>query len=210
MAGTANSIATMLTLLLLSACASGPGDIGARFLVGDARADNISAAPERVQRRFDLGLQAMQVSSWEDALPAMEELWDDYPQYSGPPLNAALIYQRTDRPEEAEQWFQRALDSNAGNLDARNAYAVFLREQGRYDDALNEYQVALEFGPDHALTHYNLGILYDLYLGEKAFALEHFSRYQELTAGESRQVDGWIADLQRQLAHSSTYDGSTS
>ncbi len=48
-------------------------------------------------------------------------------------------------------------------------------------------------------THLNLGILYDLYRGEKKAALQHFSRYQELQLSDDRVVAGWIADLERQL-----------
>ncbi|MFT7175684.1 MAG: hypothetical protein ACJAUG_001685 [Halioglobus sp.] len=49
------------------------------------------------------------------------------------------------------------------------------------------------------MTHRNLGILYDVYLGEKIKALRHFNRYQTLTGGADRKVKGWIVDLQRQL-----------
>jgi Tfp pilus assembly protein PilF len=172
--------------------------------------DTVAAAPERVQARFDAGLQDMNAQAWSDALREMEALWHDYPEYSGPALNAALIHQRQSRPDLAEQWFQRSLQANQANLDAHNAFAVFLREQGRYEEAREQYQAALAIAPEHADTHFNLGILYDLYLGEKASAVDHFSRYQELTAGESRQVAGWIADLQRQLAQSHSSEGGAS
>ena len=45
-------------------------------------------------------------------------------------------------------------------------------------------------------------ILYDLYLGKKNQALEHYHLYQALLAQPDRQVSGWIADVTRQLASS--------
>ncbi|PLW68061.1 tetratricopeptide repeat protein [Pseudohalioglobus lutimaris] len=210
MTGAMLRIALLAVPLLLTGCGLMPA--GAEFEgAGDhAATDNIAAAPAKVQTRFERGLQDMEQQLWDEALAAMETLWRDYPEYSGPALNAALIYQRKAMPEQSEQWFRRALESNPSNLDARNAFAVFLREQGRYVEAEEQYQAALVTAAEHAATHYNLAILYDLYLGEKASALDHFSRYQELTAGESRQVTGWIADLQRQLAQRPSNDGGAS
>lgn len=41
------------------------------------------------------------------------------------------------------------------------------------------YQAALEFDPNHAITHYNLGTAYDS-KGWREKAREHFSRAHEL------------------------------
>ena len=181
----------------LSACGQfgGSTDIAAETVPVDM-AYRIS--PE-AEARFSHGLRAMDAQNWPVALTAMDALWNEYPWLSGPPLNAALVHQHQGHSEEAETWFRRALQSNAGNIDARNAYAVFLRELGRFDEAEQQYLSALEIAGDDATTHFNLGILYDLYLGQKAQALEHYIRYQQIGDAD-RQVQGWVADLQRQLA----------
>ena len=210
MIGLSKRVALLAGLLSVSACGALPQGNAVVGMGESSAHDAVEAAPESVQARFDAGLQDMNAQAWSDALREMEALWHEHPQYSGPALNVALIHQRQSRPELAEQWFQRSLQSNQANLDAHNAFAVFLREQGRYDEAREQYQAALAIAPEHAATHFNLGILYDLYLGEKASAVDHFSRYQELTAGESREVAGWIADLQRQLAQSHPGEGGAS
>ena len=48
-------------------------------------------------------------------------------------------------------------------------------------------------------AYLNRGILYDLYLGEKSLALNDYELYQALSNDESRQLKGWIIDLQRQI-----------
>lgn len=187
-------------LLSLGACSALPpfpgsgGDGHAARVVGPAD------VPQDALERFYKALSIVDTERWEEALLSMQLLWEDYPQYAGPPLNAALIQQRQAQPAAARKWFLRALEANGESLDARNAYAVFLREQGDYEGAEEQYLAGLAISSEHAATHYNLGILYDLYTGKKSIALQHYEQYQALTGSEDRRVAGWIADLQRQLA----------
>jgi hypothetical protein len=52
--------------------------------------------------------------------------------------------------------------------------------------------------PGYAPAHLNLGVLYDLYLGEPQQALEQFENYIQL-AGENKQVAGWVAELRKRV-----------
>lgn len=154
--------------------------------------------PEDAQKRFERALYALEEQRWDVASEDMRELWSDYPELSGPALNSALIYSQQGEADEAELWFKRAVESNSGNAVAHNEYAIFLRQQGRFHESKKHYLLALELSGDYAEAHYNLGILYDLYLGDKGRALDHFKRYQQITGETDRQVAGWIVDLQRQ------------
>jgi len=82
-------------------------------------------------------------------------------------------------------------------VSALNREAVALREQGRFAAAEQTYLAALSEAPDAPAIHYNIGILYDLYLGIPGKALYHYERYRELSGDGDRRVAGWIADLQR-------------
>ncbi len=77
-----------------------------------------------------------------------------------------------------------------------NIEGIAQREQGNFEDSEEAYLAALSVAEDHALTHRNIGILYDLYLGQPHRALHHYGRYQTLTEGSDRAVTGWIADLE--------------
>ena len=101
--------------------------------------------------------------------------------------------------ESAERWFQQRIAKDNYNLVAYNQYAIFLRDQGRFVDAERIYLDAIVVFEPSAITHRNLGILYDLYMGRQANAVIHFKRYQALTESQDRAVEGWIADLERQL-----------
>lgn len=179
--------------LLLGACAGSPTEPVASAGKEEYR------APPAAQSRFVEALALMDDQAWAEAATAMTSIYSDYPFLSGPALNAALIYSQQGDDALADEWYQRALLANPASVDAHSQYAVFLRTQGSYDLAEQHYLAALETDPDSAVTHYNLGILYDLYLGRKAEALGHFARYQALNPETDRRVAGWVADLERQV-----------
>lgn len=168
-----------------------------------------SGKPLRVERaavssdamaRFNFSKSAMAQSSWKVAEEGLLTLVEDYPELSGPSLNLALVYRHLDDNRQAEHWFKQSITRNGDNLLAYNQYGIFLREQGRFEQAEEIYQQALSVSDVDANTHLNIGILYDLYRGEKKAALQHFNHYQELQHSEDRVVAGWIADLKRQLS----------
>jgi tetratricopeptide (TPR) repeat protein len=84
-----------------------------------------------------------------------------------------------------------------------NTAAIELRKSGQFQRAERAYLDALQVDADHAPTHRNLGILYDLYLAQPDKALAHYARYQALLGNDDRTVLGWISDLQqRNTQHS--------
>lgn len=151
------------------------------------------------RQRFAAATAAMAAEDWDTARIDLEWLVENYPKLSGPYLNLALLHVAEGEPEQAETQFQAAIEANENNLVAYNQYAIFLREQGRFDAAETIYLEALAVWSNHAETHRNLGVLYDLYRGEHDKALQHYYRYQELTGNTDRTVAGWIVLLERQF-----------
>jgi tetratricopeptide (TPR) repeat protein len=84
---------------------------------------------------------------------------------------------------------------------ALNQLGLLLRKNGKFLEAEATYLKAVTVSPDYALAHYNLGILYELYLQRLESALQHFEAYQALV-GEDKQVEKWISDLKRRVAAS--------
>ena len=152
------------------------------------------------RQRFDAATVAMAAEDWETAWLDLEWLVENHPELSGPYLNLALLHSARDNNDEAEASFKKAIEVNPSNLSAYNQYAIFLREQGRFDESEQVYLSALEVWEDHAETHLNLGVLYDLYRGEQEKALQHYRSYQDLTGNEDRKVAGWIIVLERQFS----------
>lgn len=89
------------------------------------------------------------------------------------------------------------------NKEKRDMYynmAVVYAREGRYEDAEKEYLHALRIDPTDPDVHYNLGILYDEKLHNKAKAALHYRTYLKLnpSAGDADTVKGWLT--QNELA----------
>ncbi len=200
--------------LLLGACSTQPSAVGsAPQVMADGGADaparhapdnpylkGRDPVPAEAQRQFEQARVLVEAGDWQGALLQLQALSQAYPRLSGPSLNLALVYQQMGDPEQAQRWFQQSITNNPGNIAAYNEYGIFLRKQGRFNEAETVYLQALQEWEASAQTHLDIGILYDLYLGESGKALQHYQRYQSLTAGQDHVVAGWITDLQRQNA----------
>jgi Tfp pilus assembly protein PilF len=152
--------------------------------------------PAEAQRLFARAQELIASEDWHGAALELQALAESYPQLSGVCLDLALVYRQLGDMEQAQLWFKRSIASNARNIDAYNEYGIFLREQGQFAEAEAIYLMALEQWDASSTTHRNIGILYDLYLGEPQKALQHYRRYQVLNEEADPEVAAWIVDLQ--------------
>lgn len=201
----------MLVQLLLTGCAGQQATIATT--PGAATAEHARASeqhdmanpylqarptvPAEVQRRFAQAQALIDQQEWQAALVELRALAEAHPTLSGAALDLALLYWQLGDAEQAGRWFERSIANNASNIDAYNEYGIFLRAQGQFAHAEAIYLLALEQWEASANTHRNIGILYDLYVGEPRKALQHYQRYQVLTGATDPEVAGWIADLER-------------
>ncbi|MFZ2990680.1 tetratricopeptide repeat protein, partial [Ideonella sp.] len=88
-----------------------------------------------------------------------------------------------------------ALSAEPANAALHNRRGVLLRGLGRFGDARAAYEQALTLKPDYADAALNLGVLLDLYQGDKAGALTQFERYLALTPGGDAAVSKWVLEL---------------
>lgn len=80
--------------------------------------------------------------------------------------------------------------------DAKAAYDLAFRkyQKGYYNEAVAMYKRALEVDPNLSKAHFDLGLIYDDYLPDKAKAIYHYSMYLKLEpdAGKASMVREWI------------------
>ncbi len=156
----------------------------------------VSSSTENI---FQQSVLAMQQKNWNVAESKLIHLVEHNPGLSGPLLNLGLVYRATDRLPLAVKTIQTAIDANPKNLDAYNQLAIIKREQGLFIEAESLYLQALRIWPQHATSHRNLGILYELYMGKFERALYHYEKCQLLMPEADKQLAGWIFDLKRRL-----------
>ncbi|MBU3004754.1 tetratricopeptide repeat protein [Paraglaciecola arctica] len=164
--------------------------------------DNIDA---RVLTQFQAAVALKQQGHFIQAQQQLIALSEQHPNYSGIWLQLALISGELNKDNvegklgAMSSYLNKATTANPLNYQAHNELALVLRQQGQFNEALRHYELALKSWPAFSTAYFNRGILYDLYLGEKTLALADFEVYQALTKDESRQLQGWIIDLQRQI-----------
>ena len=154
---------------------------------------------DQVQVSFYDAVAAMQQKNWDQAEIALKQLAEKNPKLSGVYLNLGIVYRNKGDTEKAAAEFNRAITANPKNLDAYNQLAVLKREAGDFAAAESLYQKSLAVWPFYPEGHKNIAILYDLYLSKPELALPHYQAYQQLLAAPDKQVDSWIAELQRRL-----------
>jgi tetratricopeptide (TPR) repeat protein len=71
------------------------------------------------------------------------------------------------------------------------------RELGDFSGAETSYLAAMACAPQDADIPYNLGILYDLYIGDLEKALAQYQRSRTLRGQDDAMLAIWIPDLQR-------------
>lgn len=154
---------------------------------------------EQVEVNFHDAVASMQQKNWDHAEAVLKQLAEKNPKLSGVYLNLGIVYRNKGDTEKAAAEFNRAISANLKNVDAYNQLAVLKREAGDFNAAEVLYQKALGVWPYYPEGHKNIAILYDLYLGKPEQALPHYQAYQQLLSSPDKQVDSWVADLQRRL-----------
>lgn len=160
---------------------------------------NLQKYSEQVEVNFQDAVNAIQQKNWTRAESVLLSLAEKNPQLSGVQLNLGIVYKAKGDKEKAEAAFNRAIAVNSKNVEAYNHLAVLKREAGDFAAAESLYQKALAIWPFYPEGHKNIAILYDLYLGQPEQALPHYLAYQQLLPAPDKQLDSWIAELQRRL-----------
>ncbi|MBX2808995.1 MAG: tetratricopeptide repeat protein [Cellvibrionaceae bacterium] len=191
-------IACVVFALLLSAC----GAVQEKNTAGD-RLQRVTV-PASAQQAYRQVLDIIDAQQWDKAEVLLQQMLLDYPQLLSLRASLGWVYWQANNIEAAITTLTPLLDNPAlYKPDAFNTLAIIYREQGDFQQAAKHYQQAIAIWPNDPLLHQNLGILYDLYLGELDKALRHYRQAQGLQVKKNKkknkQLNGWIKDLERRL-----------
>lgn len=110
------------------------------------------------------GLDALATGDLEKASAAFSEVLKRDPSASQALLGMSELRLRQERPAEAANFLQRAIESDPDNPDVHVSAGRLHLSQGRYDEAEAAYLRAIETDHKSVLAHMGLG---DLYLGAR-------------------------------------------
>jgi len=147
--------------------------------------------------------QALALKSSEQLDAAKQillSLLNQHPGFSGIELQLGDIAMAQQDESTAMVHYQAAVSANQHNYYAHNRLGALQRKLGKFSDAEQSYQAAISAWPGFSAAYLNLAILQDLYLNQKASALENYQTYQLLNPEGNRRVKSWIRDIDSQIA----------
>jgi Tfp pilus assembly protein PilF len=147
---------------------------------------------------FERAVAMMNDGKNDAAIELLTRVIDRSPGVTAPYINIAMAYLRTGKLELAGQHFKTALALVPGHPAASNEYGLLLRKAGRFKEAREIYEKAIDGFPDYLPARRNLGILCDLYLNDPACALKQFEVYNERMPADGK-VKIWIDELRMRL-----------
>jgi tetratricopeptide (TPR) repeat protein len=158
-----------------------------------AGAGRAVVSPDALQT-FDEANRALKAGRIQDAQRLFRSLVQSTPDLAGPHASLGLIYRNAGQLPEALGEFETAARLNPAKAVLQQQLALTYRQSGQFDAARQAYERSIALDPAYATALLNLGILYDLYLGDAPRALELYIRYLALAPGDA-VVGKWVTEL---------------
>jgi tetratricopeptide (TPR) repeat protein len=175
-----------------------------------ARAEQaVQASPTSKEAHFKLG------TAWTRAqlLPLAEAAFkqaialDQNHVYVDAYINLGVVYYQQQRLPEALAEYNTALTVAPDDADIHHNKGAVLTQQALQasppnqtllDQAMQEFQRALELDPQLAQAHFSLGVIYNL-RGQRDLAIAEFKRFLELDTGSDPQATQEAHNYLKQL-----------
>jgi Flp pilus assembly protein TadD len=155
--------------------------------------------PAQAAIDFKLAIEHMNNNKLDLAEADFIKMSKQYPLLSGPYANLGVIYSQSKDWDKAASMLEKASERNRKNIKILNQLGYVYRQKGTFTKAENQYLTSIKYAPDDASAYLNLGILYDIYMGEFAKASKFYLHYQGLQKKPDRRVAGWIVDINRRM-----------
>lgn len=188
----------LISLFSLAACA-GPS---IKPLVEDqavSKVESHDTPPAFDTALYQQGITALDNNELAEAQQIFNQFIDRNPGLSGAYTNLALIHFKLEEYEQSLKLTSRALELNMKQPEAYHLSAQIFIKMGKINDALAHYQKAIELKPAYRNAHYNLALLYDIYLQEIELAVKHYQIYMTLIEKPDQPTQEWIDHLKGML-----------
>ena len=212
----AQTTALLLAALMLSACSvfqSAPEVVDTGPVeqpLPPPLLESYSEGLAMLQQLEEVDDEQERLQQQQNVLQYWQDLSSQYPQYPGIWTNLALNQYQLNSYEESLASLNKAQQINAEFCPAFKLKGMVQRELGQFNDAESSYLAAANCAPQDANIPYNLGILYDLYLGDLDKALVQYQKAQAMLSEPDETLAVWIPDLQRRTGADKADEGGES
>lgn len=185
-------------VLLLSGCASVPTPPTASAKKPTSSAKAKAEAKAEITM-YALAMADIKTNKLNQARDLLTKLTDKHPELAGPWANLALVDIKAKDLTKAKQHVNKALKRDPAMPQAYNLLGYIDKQQGHINQAISDYQQAIAKKPDYALAHYNLALLYDVYLQDVPKAVQHYKRYLALSKTPDKRTAAWVKELESSM-----------
>jgi len=151
------------------------------------------------QTEFERAIVLLNHNKLEPAKEIFQQFTIDRPELAGPYANLAIIALKNNKPERALELVNRALAKNPKLAQALNLLAYLEQVTGKIILAEKHYKQAIESKNDYAIAHYNLALLYDVYLQDIEKAIPHYEAYMKLINNKDKTTADWLEQIKRKV-----------
>jgi tetratricopeptide (TPR) repeat protein len=187
-----------------SAAASAPSTAQAAAQPAAAKRAPDAPVALAVQRSYDDALRLLRAGRVDEAERAFRAIAQANPDLGGPHANLGAIYRQQNKLAESASELEQAVKINPNQPIYFNQLGITYRQLGQFNKAREAYESAIALDAAYAAPILNLGILYDLYLGDGPRALEFYGRYLALSPSGDPAVTKWMAELKNRKQSQAT------
>lgn len=182
-------------ILIISGCTTNPPSP----TNDSAASSNLSGPTEQQRRSYRTALVALDSKDYLKAESLLVDLSDSNPELAGPWANLGLIRLIQKKPVEAEQYLLKALELNPKLTKALNLMGLIATHNKQLAKAESFFKQAIDNNDEYSNAHYNLALLYDIYLQDIRKAASHYRKYSELTQNTDKETLSWLEQLESTL-----------
>ncbi len=159
---------------------------------------NLRSAQQR-ELRYQEALALLEDQRLQEAESKFQAFVAQHPEFPGAYLNLAYITRDQQNLDASLLWVDRCLEIDDQIAEAYNHRAQLKLAKGEVHDALQDYRTALSIRNDYLNAHYNLALLYDVYLQDIVASVKHYQAYLDLLPQDDERTREWVQYLNNSI-----------
>lgn len=144
------------------------------------------------------GMHHYNRENYSDALSCLKDAVDINNLYHPAYNMLGYTYWKLGKMEDAENSFLTYIELVPDIANSHDSYASFLKNQGKFKKATEEYKMALNYDPKYPASLKGLGDIY-LFKGSYGLAREYYKKYAESTDNDNNKFYGLLLEASVEL-----------